>query len=52
MNEWVYLVPQFTIVKIKQNYPAVVAWFAKASISHSIDSDLSVNGGSNPACGY
>ena len=30
--------------------PAVVAWFAKALVSHSVDSSpYSANGGSNPA---
>ena len=29
--------------------PAVVAWFIKASVFHSVNSAPSVNGGSNPA---
>ena len=29
--------------------PAVVAWFVKASVFHSVNSAPSVNGGSNPA---
>ena len=29
----------------------MVAWFAKASVSHLVDSDLSANGGSNPVWG-
>ena len=28
----------------------MVAWFAKASVLHSVNSDLSVKGGLNPAC--
>ena len=29
--------------------PAVVAWFVKASVFHSVNSAPSANGGSNPA---
>ena len=29
-------------------YPAVVAWFIKASVFHSVKSAPSANGGSNP----
>ena len=30
-------------------YPAVVAWFIKASVFHSVNYAPSANGGSNPA---
>ena len=32
--------------------PAVVAWFVKASLSHSVDHDLCETDGSNPSRGY
>ena len=32
--------------------PAVVAWFVKASLPHSVDRDLCATGGSNPSRGY
>ena len=32
-----------------QDSPAVVAWFVKASVFHSVNSAPSANGGSNPA---
>ena len=31
--------------------PAVVAWFVKASVFHSVNYAPSANGGSNPALG-
>ena len=37
-------------INIKE-YPAVVAWFAKASVFHSVNSAFSASGGLNPALG-
>ena len=42
----------FFLVKYKaERDPAVVAWFVKASVFHSVNSAPSANGGSNPALG-
>ena len=39
--------PHLIVDKVRQ-CPAVVAWFAKASVFHSVNSAPSANGGSNP----
>ena len=41
---------KWVIIKVLVS-SAVVAWFAKAPLSHSVDCSLSASGGSNPAWG-
>ena len=50
-NQTCKTVTKISKINTVKTDPAMVAWFAKASVSHLVDSDLSANGGSNPVWG-